>query len=188
MERMKWLVINYNLPTEPSRLRVSVWRNLKKLGAVNIQKSMWLFPHTDDNYSALLKISQEIESNSGDAILMECVFLEQKHEQKVVSSFNNARDEEYKELIAECEKYLKELEKEIAIEKFTFAELEEEEEELAKLLSWYAKLEARDIFYSPQRDLAKEILDQAKRDFENYSNMVYQYNTEPNENGNKGGK
>jgi len=184
VEKMKWLVINYNLPTEPSRLRVSVWRSLKKLGAVNIQKSMWVFPHTEDNYSALLKISQEIEFNTGDAILMQCVFLDPRHEQRVIDIFNSARDEEYRELLADCEKYLKELEKEIAIEKFTFAEVEEEEEELTKLLSWYAKLETRDIFHCSQRDSAKEILDQAKRDFENYSDMVYQHNTKSHESGN----
>lgn len=188
MERLKWLVINYNLPTEPSRLRVSVWRSLRKLGAVNIQKSMWVFPHTADNYSALFKISKEIESNSGEAIVMECVFLEETHEQRVISSFNNARGEEYKELITESEKYLKELDKEISIEKFTFAELEEEEEELTKLLSWYAKLEARDIFNSPQRDLAKEKLDQAATHFEKYANMVYQYNTAPDGPDSKGGE
>lgn len=184
MEQKKWLVINYNLPTEPSRLRVSVWRSLKKLGAVNIQKSMWVFPQTEDNYSALLKISQEIESTSGEAILMQCLFLDPGHEKRVISSFNSARDEEYKEFIEECGKYLKELEKEISIEKFTFAEVEEEEEELTKLHSWYAKLKARDVFHSSQRDHAQKLLDQAKKAFENYSDLVYRHNTESNESGN----
>lgn len=177
MEKRKWLVINYNVPTEPSRLRVATWRRLKKLGAVNIQQSMWVLPHNKDNYTALQTISQEIESNNGEALLMNCVFFDQKHEQKVVSCFNIVRDEEYKEFIGKCEDYFKELEKEIAIEKFTFAELEEEEEELDKLLSWYAKIEARDIFHSSQRDSAKKKLDQAKKAFENYSVMVYTHNS-----------
>lgn len=178
MEKRKWLVINYNLPTEPSRLRVAAWRNLKKQGAVNIKQSMWVLPHNDDNYSALQTISQEIESNNGEVLLMECVFFDQNHEQKVISYFNNVRDEEYKEFIDKCENYFKELEKEIAIEKFTFAELEEEEEELEKLLAWYAKIEARDIFHSSQRACAEEKLDQVKKAFENYSDMVYKYNNE----------
>jgi CRISPR/Cas system-associated endoribonuclease Cas2 len=184
MEPIKWLVISYSLPTEPSRLRVAVWRSLKKLGAVNIQKSMWVFPHTEENYSALLKISQEIEYSTGESILMQCVFLDPNHEQRVISSFNNARDEEYHELIDECKKYLKEIEKEIVIKKFTFAEVEEEEEELNKLQSWYGKLEARDVFHSSQRDHAREILEQAKQDFENYSDLVYQHNIEANESSN----
>ncbi|PKM86688.1 MAG: chromate resistance protein ChrB [Firmicutes bacterium HGW-Firmicutes-12] len=176
MEKRKWLVINYNLPSEPSRLRVSAWRSLKKLGAVNIQQSMWVLPHNDDNYSALQTISREIVSNSGEVLLMQSIFFEQQHEQRVISYFNNIRDEEYKEFIDKCEDYFKELEKEIAIEKFTFAELEEEEEELAKLSSWYAKIEARDIFHSPQKDCASEKFEQVKKAFENYSNIVYQHN------------
>ena len=30
MEHQEWLTINYSLPKEPSRVRVSVWRKLKK--------------------------------------------------------------------------------------------------------------------------------------------------------------
>ena len=178
MEKREWLVINYNLPTEPSRLRVAAWRSLKKLGAVNIQQSMWVLPYNDANSSALQTISGEIESNNGETLLMQCVFFSVKHEQKVISYFNNARDEEYREFIEKCEDYFKELEKELAIEKFTFAEVEEEEEELEKLLSWYAKIEARDIFHSSYRDLAKKKLDQVKKAFENYSDMVYKYNNQ----------
>ncbi len=106
---------------------------------------------------------------------MQCKFLNLEHEDKVIAYFNKARDEEYKEFIDKCEDYFKEIEKEIAIEKFTFAEVEEEEEELDKLLSWYGKIEVRDIFHSLQGDCAKEKLVQVKKAFENYSDMVYQY-------------
>lgn len=176
MKNSKWLVINYNLPTEPSRLRVSAWRGLKKLGAVNIQQSMWVLPHNDDNYSALHAISREIEANGGEVLLMQSVFFEQQHEQRVISFFNSLRDEEYQEFIEQCEDYFKELEKEIAIEKYTFAELEEEEEEYEKLSAWFAKIKARDLFHSPQRNYAREKMDQAKKAFENYSNAVYTHN------------
>ncbi|WP_010249451.1 Chromate resistance protein ChrB [Acetivibrio cellulolyticus] len=176
MEKRKWIVINYNLPSEPSRLRVAAWRNLKKLGAVNIQQSMWVLPHSDGNYSALQAISQEMESNFGEVLLMQCEFLEPRYEQKVISYFNNARDEEYNEFIEKCGDYFKELEKEIAIEKFTFAEIEEEEEELNKLLSWFSKLESRDVFNAPKSSYAKEKLDQVQKAFDEYSDMVYKHN------------
>lgn len=130
MGKRKWLVVNYNLPTDPSRYRVATWRALKKIGALNIQQSMWVLGYNEENYLALQKISQDIESNNGEALLMESVFFDDKHEERVISLFNNVRDEEYKEFIEKCDEYLKELEKEISIEKFTFAELEEEEEEL----------------------------------------------------------
>lgn len=175
MGKRKWLVLNYNLPTEPSRHRVSIWRRLKKLGAVNVQQSMWVLAYNEDNYAALLKISQDIESSNGEALLMESVFFEQQHEDRVISLVNNIRNEEYKEYINECEKYLVEIEKEISIEKFIFAELEEEEEELEKLISWYCKIEARDIFHSSQGNTAKVKLEQIKKAFEEFSELVYNH-------------
>ncbi|SHH86803.1 Chromate resistance protein ChrB [Clostridium grantii] len=177
MEKIKWLVINYNLPTEPSRPRVAVWRKLKKLGAVNIQKSMWIIPNNDENYIALQKISEEVEANKGETLLMDSMFLDNKHQERVISIFNGMRDEEYGELIDECEKYLKELEKEISIEKFTFAELEEEEEELQKLISWYIKIESRNNFQASKGEKAKGMIKEIQESFENYSDLVYE-NTE----------
>ncbi len=63
--------------------------------------------------------------------------------------FNERRDEEYCEFINECGKYLKELEKEITIKKFTFAEMEEEE--LQKLISWHKKIK-QEIFSIHRRE------------------------------------
>lgn len=176
MGKRKWLVINYNLPTEPSRHRVAIWRALKKSGAVNIQQSMWVLSSTPANYSVLQKISQEIEANEGECLLMESMFFDEQHEERVISLFNSIRDEEYTELLSECGKYIKEIEKEISIEKFSFAELEEEEEELQKLVSWYGKIEARDIFHSSLRNNAEQILEKIKNIFEDYSELVYKHN------------
>ncbi len=176
MEKNKWLVINYNLPTEPSRHRVAVWRALKKLGAVNIQQSMWLLIYSEDNYTALKKISRDIEEFSGEALLMESSFCHELHEKRILSLFNDIRNDEYKELISECSKYLKELEKEIKIEKFTFAELEEEEAELEKLIQWYGRIQARDIFHASGQSSAEVILEEIRKAFDNYSELVYRHN------------
>jgi len=173
MEKRKWLVLNYNLPTEPSRPRVAVWRKLKKLGAVNIQQSMWIMIYSDENYEILKKLSQDIEFDDGTSFLMECTFYDEKQEERIVLIYNEMRNDEYKEFISECKKYLKELEKEISIKKFTFAELEEEEEELQKLKSWHKKIENRDLFNSSLGIEANEFLIGINNSFENYSEMVY---------------
>lgn len=178
MEKRRWLVISYNLPAEPSRHRVSAWRALKKLGVVNIQQSVWVLPFSEEYYSALVKISVEIEQNGGDALLIDCSFFDPKHEDKVIAAMNRMRDEEYGEFIGECGKYLKELEKEIRTEKFTFAELEEEEEELNKLVSWYEKISVRDAFQAPEGQGANEMLTRIREAFSAFSEMVYEKNSQ----------
>jgi len=173
MEKTKWLVLNYNLPSEPSRHRVAVWRGLKKLGAVNIQQSMWILPLNEQNYGSLIKISGDIEENNGESLIMESVFLDDSHEKRIESLFNKMRDEEYIEFIVECKRYLKEMDREIKNEKFTFAELEDQESELEKLMAWYEKIKVRDIFKSSLGGEARLMDGQIRTAFENFSLTVY---------------
>lgn len=169
----KWLVISYNLPTEPSRIRVAAWRALRKQGAVNIQQSMWVLPFSEENYSALSLLAQELETNNGETIIMESVFIEEKYEQRVISIYNKARSLEYEEIIDKCNDFFVEIEDETNNENLTFAEAEENEEELNKLLSWFKKIRARDIFGAPLRAETEEALEKCKKVFEEFSNKVF---------------
>jgi DNA-binding transcriptional regulator PaaX len=173
MEGRAWLVISYNLPTEPSRHRVATWRALKKLGAVNLQQSMWVLPQGPENGAALESLSLEIDAAGGESLLMRSRFFRPDDEAKVVSLFNAMRDAEYAELVSECGKYLKEIEKEIAKEKFVYAELEEEEAELDKLAAWHERIAARDIFDAPGGSSARERLGAIRAAFESYGELVY---------------
>jgi hypothetical protein len=169
----KWLVISYNLPTEPSRLRVAAWRGLRKQGAVNIQKSMWVLPFSEENYSALSLLSQDLEANNGETIIMESVFLEEKYEQRVIAIYNKARSLEYEEIIDKCNDFFIEIEDETNKGNLTFAEAEENEEELNKLLSWFSKINARDIFDAPLKVETEEALEKCKQIFEEFNNKVF---------------
>ncbi|MEL7565756.1 MAG: Chromate resistance protein ChrB, partial [Dehalobacterium sp.] len=62
MNHKEWLMLNFTLPKEPSRVRVSVWRKLKKCGAVSIG-SMWVLPVSDYHISIFNEISNEITQN-----------------------------------------------------------------------------------------------------------------------------
>ena len=41
---MEWLLFTYWLPPEPSRKRVFIWRQLKKIGALSTEGGGWLLP------------------------------------------------------------------------------------------------------------------------------------------------
>lgn len=169
----KWLVINYHLPSEPSRLRVATWRSLKKMGAVNIQQSMWILPYSEENYANLAAIAAKMEEGPGDSLIMESTFREARYENKVIDQFNQARKIEYDEIIDKCQDFFSEIEKEIARRNFTFAEEEENEEELAKLISWFEKIKARDLFGAPLRRETENFLEKCQAVFEDFSFQVY---------------
>jgi len=177
MNKIKWIVLTYTLPAEPSRPRVAVWRALKKIGAVNIQQSMWVLPDHAEHLAALRKICLDIEAAVGEALLMESVFYEEQHAQRVMDLFNRIRDEEFTEFIEESRKYLLEIQKEIDREKFIFAELEEEEAEFEKLSAWFVKITARDLFHASLREAAMEKRSQIETAISGYSQMVYEHET-----------
>lgn len=171
---LKLLIISYNLPSEPSRLRVGTWRSLKKLGAVNIHQSLWLLPFNDENYAALSAVASNITDNNGDVLLMQTIAMEEKYEKAVISRFNKAREIEYEEILDKCEDYFAEINKEIARHNFTFAEAEENEEELEKLLSWFEKVKLRDLFESPLRDVTEKKLEECRKCFDDFNSRTFE--------------
>ncbi|WP_242966864.1 Chromate resistance protein ChrB [Desulfosporosinus sp. FKA] len=171
---LKWLIMSYNLPSEPSRLRVATWRSLKKLGAVNIHQSLWLLPLNDENYTALSMVASNISENQGEVLLMQTIAMEDSYEKAMISRFNKAREIEYEEIIDKCNDYFAEINKEIERKNFTFAEAEENEEELEKLLSWFEKVKLRDVFASPLREVTEKKLEECRKCFEDFNSKTFE--------------
>ncbi len=145
------------------------------MGAVSIQQSMWILPSSDENLCLLGDVKKEVQQNGGEAIVISfCAVDDGK--KTIIEKFNAARDEEYGELLEQCEDFFKEIDKEIARKNFTFAEIEENEEELRKLEQWYEKIAARDALHSPLAEKAKSTLIKCAESLELFCDKVYEYN------------
>ena len=166
-----WLLLVYRIPSEPTRLRATVWRRLKSLGAVYLQNSAAALPATDGAERALRKLRREILEMNGSAVLLTCSAL--AGEQDMVALFQAARDDEYDEILDKCHDFHAGLDKEYRASHFTYGELEENEVELVKLKNWYAKVAARDVFGAPKRAAAVEALDACEQALERYAARVY---------------
>jgi hypothetical protein len=166
-----WLLLIYRIPSEPTRLRAAVWRRLKGLGAVYLQNSAATLPAGTAAERALRKLRREIIEMGGTAVLMSCGVL--VGEAEVLASFQAARDDEYEEIIDKCQDFLGQLDKEYKAEHFTYAELEENEEDLVKLRNWLAKVTDRDVFGAPKRAATLEALVTCEHALEEYAARVY---------------
>lgn len=173
MDSVKWLVMNYTLPKEPSRARVSVWRKLKKSGAVNVQQSMWILPDVGANFHNLNAIKGEVVNGGGEAYVMRAAVDEQSSG-AFIKKINAARSDEYKELLEQCGEFLKELEKETDRKNFSFAEIEENEEDLGKLKKWFGLILARDFFWAPLREESASMIKYCEAALETFSERVYE--------------
>lgn len=61
-----WIVLSYKVPSEPSTIRVRVWRTLKALGVVYIQQSVCVAPDTAEVQKKIQSLKKLIESNKGE--------------------------------------------------------------------------------------------------------------------------
>lgn len=171
-----WLVLIYRVPSEPTRLRATVWRRLKALGAVYLQNSAASLPHDAASERALRKLQREIQQMDGSAVLLESVVL--AGEQSVMTVFQNARSDEYEEIVDRCKGFTAEVEKEYAKNHFTYAELEENEVDYTKLVNWLDKVRSRDRFDAPGRREAEQSVAECERVLEDYAARVYAEDTE----------
>jgi len=171
---MKWLFFSYSLPTEPSKARVYVWRQLRKLGAVNYQ-SVWVIPHSADRINELKKFIEDIEQYKGSSLLITGKIMLKDQEESITKAFIDSRNEEYQEIIDKCEDFFKEIENEIGRQNFIFAEVEENEEELDKLKQWLKKVEKRDVIKPPLRKTATEKVKKCEKIFEDFARLVYEH-------------
>ncbi|WP_018130242.1 Chromate resistance protein ChrB [Effusibacillus pohliae] len=169
-----WIVFSYKVPSEPSTLRVRIWRNLKELGVVYIQQSVCVAPDTPEVRKKLMQIKKLIESSNGEAHLLEVSKFSVDTEERLIDTFNGKRTLEYQEFLEGCAIFQKEIETETAKGNFTFHEVEENEADLLKLKRWFRKIMKRDFFASPMLAQAKNRLDQCENLLVKFTHRVYQ--------------
>src|SRR4051812_30101572 len=148
---MEWLLISYRLPAEPSRHRVAVWRELRRVGALSLQQATWAVPGRDDFLAAVTRAVDLVERADGEALVFDAAPQGEAMVQRLEALFTADREQEWQEFLAECVKFDREIDKEIRIKKFTAAELDEEEQNLGRLHNWYRELRGRDLFGAPSR-------------------------------------
>ena len=166
-----WLLLIYRVPSEPTRLRSTVWRRLKSLGAIYLQNSAAALPASVTAERALRKLRSEILDMSGTAALLSCTVL--AGEQEVRAAFQAARDDEYEEIVDKCQDFLAQLKKEYTANHFTYAELEENEVDLVKLKNWLERVRQRDVFGAAGLEPAQKWIAECEEAMEAYATRVY---------------
>jgi len=172
---LSFLAFGYKLSNESATARVAVWRALKELGAAPFQQGMSLLPERDGALARLEELKAMVEAAKGSVNMARLSFVHPADEEAFVETFKRLRDEEYSELEENCERMIYELDRETEKGRFAFSELEEGEDEGAKLKRWAAKIEARDFFRADGKVAAEAALEKAKTRLRKYSLEVYRH-------------
>jgi hypothetical protein len=170
-----WILLSYKLAPEPPRARVAVWREIRRCGALHLQQSLVAFPDSADFMPAVERFRAVVEEVGGKSLTVRGEGLVDGDGERLIEAWNEARNAEYTELVGKCESFLEEIEHEFAIEKFTLAELEEEEAEVEKLDRWLARIEGRDVHGAERGADARAARDRAREALARYADAVYQH-------------
>lgn len=173
MEQYKWLLLSYKLPSDPSSKRVSIWRKIKGLGAVYIQNGVCILPNTDEHQRNLKIIQNEILNIDGESSLLNTVGFDKRDEENLISRFNEERNLEYQEFFSKCRDYVAEINNETEANHFSYAELQENDEDLKKLKNWLEKIKRVDFYGAPLLPQAEEELSICEQMLEEFAHKVF---------------
>lgn len=143
---MTWLLLIYSVPAQPSRKRAFVWREVKRVGAIYLRDGVCVLPDTPALRAAFHAIAEKVEEFGGQATLVEGAQLPQGRVDTVIAESQAARAAEYQEIASDAEGFLEHVRRETDHREFTFTEVEELEEDLAKLQRWAHQVKGRDYF------------------------------------------
>jgi hypothetical protein len=175
MKEIQWIIFTYKIPTEPSSVRVRVWRNLKTLGVHYIQQSVCIVPLREDVMKKLRKLELLIAENGGATTILKIEKLSDQSEELILTEFKKERLIEYNEFMEEANKFLNEIAKETKNANFSFSEIEENEAELRRLKKWLALIKSRDYFSCELQEKTAELLEECNNAFESFTNNVYKH-------------
>lgn len=168
--------MTYKVPPEPAAKRIALWRRLKGMGAVYLQNGVCLLPQTDEHMRQLKMLENDATEMGGETVLLVTTSLDKNQQDKVVARFKADRDDQYREFLGKCEAFEAEIAKEIAKQKYTYAELEEEDSDLKKLQSWIERIRSLDFYEASLAVSASERMKHCESLLADYAQRVFDAN------------
>ena len=148
---MRWVLLVYRIPKEPSRHRVAVWRKLRDLGALYLQDGVAALPEDAVTREQMEWLQLRVREAGGEATLWEGRPGTVAEEAELVGTFRSSREKAYRAIIAEAERLRRKAQMGGSVL-----------EQLAKLERGFRAERRRDYFRSPLRLQAAEALRAAR--------------------------
>lgn len=151
MKQVIWLVLSYQVPIEPSKNRVYIWRKLKELGAGYFKQGVAILPKSPASTAKFKALQKKILDMGGEATLAELKFCDKSDELSLIAWFQSQSDSEYMELLRDCGKIVK-------ILKDNLLESKVKTEHTKKIINKFKSTKSRDYFKTQNKnDIPSEV-------------------------------
>jgi hypothetical protein len=167
-----WLLFLAQLPSSPSSARVALWRRLRARGAAGMLNGAWVLPQATPQAEFFEQLRETVHRQGGTAFVLTVSATPDVNE-TIVGRFRADRGREYDEFAERSTVLVDEIGKETRAGKFTFAELEEGEQDLEKLARWLTKIQARDFFPDERWPQSAEMLERCRIVLDGFAGAVY---------------
>jgi len=144
--RMRWVLIAYRLPREPSTPRSALWRRLRRLGAVQLLDGLAALPLDARNREQLEWLADEVVEAGGEATIWVGELATGAQERELVRRMADMVAGEYRALIA-------------ATDAARGERAGSRRRTLGRLRRELRRIRARDYFPPPERELAQRAVD-----------------------------
>lgn len=169
----RWLLLLAQLPSTPSSARVALWRRMRAAGAAAMVNGAWMLPDTAPHAELLDKAREGILKQGGTGFVLTVQAPSPDVNAAFIQYFQADRSREYDEFGERCAALLDEIRREAGAGKYTFAEMEESEQDLDKLARWLVKIRARDFFPDERASRAADLLARCRDALDGFSQAVY---------------
>jgi hypothetical protein len=149
-----WILLIHQLPPKLTNLRVRIWRNLQKLGAVAIKNSVYVLPATEKAHEDFQWLKQEIESAGGEAAVFRAGSVEGATDDEIIAAFRKARDEQFAVISAEFDGLTGAMREQSRGKHLSAGRLSAHETEIDKLHAELERIATNDFFDAAGRAAA----------------------------------
>jgi Protein ChrB, N-terminal len=145
--RAQWVLLAYRLPREPSTPRIAIWRKLKRLGAAQLLDGLVALPLDSRNRERLEWLAEEVTDAAGEATIWVGELGSAAQERELAARMGEAAAGEYRAVIEEAAKLRAQAPG-------------RRRRSLSRLRRELRRVRARDYFPPPERELARQAVEQ----------------------------
>jgi hypothetical protein len=148
------VLLIHQLPPKPTSLRVRIWRQLQKLGAVVIKNSVYVLPVSDKAFEDFQWLKQEIDTSGGEATVLRAASVEGTTDRELVELFQKARNEEFERIAGDLDGLAGAIREQARSKHLSAGRLAIHESELNKLHAELERIIDNDFFDAEGRSVA----------------------------------
>jgi hypothetical protein len=161
---MNWTLLIYTLPSSPSRLRASVWRDVKRAGAIYLRDGVCALPDLPAARDIFTELATRVRELGGRATMASSVILDVESARSLTVELQAARAVEYSEIEEQIKRFLDHVHEQRDHRDFTFAEVEVLDADFGKLKRWHEQVESRDYSDKAGGETVRALLERCQVD------------------------